>query len=95
MLGTIGEAPANIRLVQDAAGSRRLDLPADAKVAYLTQTTLSVDNAEVIIARAAEALSAHRRPDEGRHLLRHAESPGGGQGAGAGSGRRARARQPQ
>ena len=28
----------------------RLDLPADAKVAYLTQTTLSVDDAEVIIA---------------------------------------------
>src|SRR5205823_12095934 len=28
----------------------RLDLPADARLAYLTQTTLSVDDAEVIIA---------------------------------------------
>lgn len=49
VLGTIGEAPANIRLVQDTAEVEALDLPADAKVAYLTQTTLSVDDAEVII----------------------------------------------
>ena len=50
VLGTMGEAPANIRLVQDVADVERLDLPADARVAYLTQTTLSVDDAEVIIA---------------------------------------------
>jgi 4-hydroxy-3-methylbut-2-enyl diphosphate reductase len=47
--GTIGEAPANIRLVQNEAEVGALDLPPDAKVAYLTQTTLSVDDAEVII----------------------------------------------
>jgi 4-hydroxy-3-methylbut-2-enyl diphosphate reductase len=50
VLGTMGEAPANIRLVQDEADVARLDLPADARLAYLTQTTLSVDDAEVIIA---------------------------------------------
>ena len=50
VLGTMGEAPASIRLVQDSGDVDRLDLPADAKVAYLTQTTLSVDDAEVIIA---------------------------------------------
>jgi 4-hydroxy-3-methylbut-2-enyl diphosphate reductase len=50
VLGTMGEAPANIRLVQDADDVEKLDLPADAKVAYLTQTTLSVDDAELIIA---------------------------------------------
>jgi 4-hydroxy-3-methylbut-2-enyl diphosphate reductase len=50
VLGTIGEAPANIRLVQDENEVNALDLPADAKVAYLTQTTLSVDDAEIIIA---------------------------------------------
>jgi 4-hydroxy-3-methylbut-2-enyl diphosphate reductase len=49
VLGTMGEAPANIVLVQDAADVERLNLPADAKLAYLTQTTLSVDDAEVII----------------------------------------------
>jgi len=50
VLGTMGEAPANIRLVQNTEDVNQLDLPADAKVAYLTQTTLSVDDAEVIIA---------------------------------------------
>lgn len=50
VVGTIGEAPANIRLVQDEHEAETLDLPVDTKVAYLTQTTLSVDDAEVIIA---------------------------------------------
>jgi 4-hydroxy-3-methylbut-2-enyl diphosphate reductase len=50
VLGTLGEAPRCIRLVQDVAEVEALDLPADARVAYLTQTTLSVDDAEVIIA---------------------------------------------
>ena len=49
VLGTMGEAPECIHLVQDAADVDRLAFPADAKVAYLTQTTLSVDDAEVII----------------------------------------------
>ncbi len=49
VLGTMGEAPAHIRLVEDADAVAALDLTADAKVAYLTQTTLSVDDAEVII----------------------------------------------
>src|SRR5205814_8631835 len=49
VLGTMGEAPANIRLVQNEEDVPRLDLPADAKLAYLTQTTLSVDDAEIII----------------------------------------------
>src|SRR5262245_24018779 len=50
VIGTMGEAPANIRLVQSAQEAEALDLPAGAKVAYLTQTTLSVDDAEVIVA---------------------------------------------
>lgn len=50
VLGTMGEAPKNIRLVQDVAEVQTLDLPADARLAYLTQTTLSVDDAEVVIA---------------------------------------------
>src|SRR5438477_2331858 len=50
VLGTMGEVPSCIRLVQDIEDVDKLDLPADAKAAYLTQTTLSVDDAEVIIA---------------------------------------------
>src|SRR6201997_2809438 len=49
VIGTMGEAPAPTRLVQDAADVERLDVPAGAKLAYLTQTTLSVDDANVII----------------------------------------------
>jgi 4-hydroxy-3-methylbut-2-enyl diphosphate reductase len=49
VIGTMGEAPASMVLVQDADEAERLDLPADARLAYLTQTTLSVDDAEVII----------------------------------------------
>src|SRR5215207_5459721 len=37
VLGTTGEAPGHIRLVQDVAEAEALGLPADAKVAYLTQ----------------------------------------------------------
>src|SRR5207237_4370328 len=36
VLGTTGEAPEHIRLVQDAAEAERLELPPDARVAYLT-----------------------------------------------------------
>jgi 4-hydroxy-3-methylbut-2-enyl diphosphate reductase len=50
VLGTMGEAPASILLVQDVEDVQRLTLPAESKVAYLTQTTLSVDDAEIIIA---------------------------------------------
>jgi 4-hydroxy-3-methylbut-2-enyl diphosphate reductase len=50
VIGTMGEAPDCIRLVQDVEDVDRLDLPRDARVAYLTQTTLSVDDANVIIA---------------------------------------------
>jgi 4-hydroxy-3-methylbut-2-enyl diphosphate reductase len=50
VIGTMGEAPRHIVLVQDADEAERLELPPAAKVAYLTQTTLSVDDAERIIA---------------------------------------------
>jgi 4-hydroxy-3-methylbut-2-enyl diphosphate reductase len=50
VLGTMGEAPEHIRLVQDAKEVERLEIPPGTRLAYLTQTTLSVDDAEVIIA---------------------------------------------
>lgn len=49
VIGTMGEAPEHIRLVQDVEEVEALDLPEDARIAFLTQTTLSVDDAEVII----------------------------------------------
>jgi 4-hydroxy-3-methylbut-2-enyl diphosphate reductase len=49
VIGTMGEAPASMVLVEDAADVAALPFPPDAKLAYLTQTTLSVDEARVVI----------------------------------------------
>jgi 4-hydroxy-3-methylbut-2-enyl diphosphate reductase len=48
--GTLGEAPDAIVLVQSAADAERVSLPADRPLAYLTQTTLSVDETGEIVA---------------------------------------------
>ena len=51
VVGTMGEAPDKIVLVESAEDVARLDFPADKRLAYITQTTLSVDEtAEVITA---------------------------------------------
>ncbi len=49
VVGTMGEAPDATVLVQDVAEAEALDLPADTKIAYITQTTLSVDETSEII----------------------------------------------
>ena len=51
VLGTMGEAPGAMLLVQNVAEVDRLEVPDPEKVAYLTQTTLSVDDAATVIAR--------------------------------------------
>jgi 4-hydroxy-3-methylbut-2-en-1-yl diphosphate reductase len=50
VIGTMGEAPNQIVLVETAKDVERLEVRDPAKVAYLTQTTLSVDDANVVIA---------------------------------------------
>jgi 4-hydroxy-3-methylbut-2-enyl diphosphate reductase len=47
--GTIGQIPGKVLLVQSEAEVAHLDLPADAPLAYVTQTTLSVDDTRGII----------------------------------------------
>ncbi len=49
VIGTLGEAPEAIVLVEDEAGVAKLDFPPGTPLAYLTQTTLSVDDATRII----------------------------------------------
>lgn len=51
VIGTMGEAPEAIVLVEDEQQVDRLDFLPDTKLAYLTQTTLSVDDANRIIRR--------------------------------------------
>ena len=47
--GTMGEAPEATVLVESIADAESLELPAGAQVAYITQTTLSVDETREII----------------------------------------------
>lgn len=49
VLGTMGEAPSHMILVQDLADALALQIPQETKLAYLTQTTLSVDESQGII----------------------------------------------
>ncbi|MBW8885582.1 MAG: 4-hydroxy-3-methylbut-2-enyl diphosphate reductase [Planctomycetia bacterium] len=55
-IGTMGEAPQAIVLVESVEDANKLIFPEGAKLAYLTQTTLSVDDAkEAVRMLAAEA----------------------------------------
>jgi len=49
VVGTMGEAPDAIVLVESVEDAEALELPAGAPVAYITQTTLSVDETIAII----------------------------------------------
>jgi 4-hydroxy-3-methylbut-2-enyl diphosphate reductase len=50
VVGTMGEAPDEIRLVQSVADVEGLEAPDPEHVAYVTQTTLSVDETAEIVA---------------------------------------------
>jgi 4-hydroxy-3-methylbut-2-enyl diphosphate reductase len=54
VLGTMGEAPEAIVLVEDEMDVDKLEFPVGTELAYLTQTTLSVDDANRVIARLRE-----------------------------------------
>ncbi|HVE07428.1 MAG TPA: 4-hydroxy-3-methylbut-2-enyl diphosphate reductase, partial [Paraburkholderia sp.] len=47
--GTIGQIPGKVLLVQSEAEVAKLELPLDTPLAYVTQTTLSVDDTRGII----------------------------------------------
>jgi 4-hydroxy-3-methylbut-2-enyl diphosphate reductase len=56
--GTTGEAPESIVLVQTAEEVDGLEVPDPERVAFITQTTLSVDETDAIIARLREKFPA-------------------------------------
>ena len=51
VIGTMGEAPASITLIGTPEEADSLELPSDERVAYLSQTTLSVDETNDVIDR--------------------------------------------
>ncbi len=54
VIGTMGEAPEAILLIESSQDVDELELPDDVRLAYLTQTTLSVDDANGIIEQIKE-----------------------------------------
>ncbi|GAA4733417.1 4-hydroxy-3-methylbut-2-enyl diphosphate reductase [Phytohabitans rumicis] len=60
--GTYGEAPDRTIVVADLADVERLDLPRNEPLAYLTQTTLSLDETTDVIAALEERFDDLRGP---------------------------------
>ena len=61
--GTIGQIPGKVLLVQSEAEVEQLDLPLDTPLAYVTQTTLSVDDTRGIIEALTRRFSNIVGPD--------------------------------
>ncbi len=55
--GTMGQVGAPVTLVQDEDDVDALEIPTDTPVAYITQTTLSIDDTKGIIARLKQRFS--------------------------------------
>ena len=62
VIGTMGEAPDMMVLVETADDVERLEVPDPSRVAYLTQTTLSVDDANLVIAALRKRFPAIANP---------------------------------
>lgn len=64
VVGTLGEAPDRITLIETVDDVDRLEVADPDKVAYLTQTTLSVDDANILInrlrARFPKCVGSHK-----------------------------------
>lgn len=61
--GTMGQVPDPVYLVQTERDVEQLDLPSDAPVAYVTQTTLSIDDTRGIIAALQKRFTDIVGPD--------------------------------
>jgi 4-hydroxy-3-methylbut-2-enyl diphosphate reductase len=60
--GTMGQSAERMHLVETMEDVARLSLPAAAKLAYVTQTTLSVDDAKAIVAALKSRFPQIRGP---------------------------------
>ena len=62
VVGTTGEAPAHIRLVDGVADVATVEVRDPEKVAYLSQTTLSVDETNAVVSALRERFPALQGP---------------------------------
>src|SRR5262249_304910 len=65
VVGTLGEAPESTIVVETADDARRVRVADPQRVAYATQTTLSVDETAEIVAILRRRFPAIKGPDEG------------------------------
>ena len=65
VIGTMGEAPTSMMLVENEGDIDSIEVPDESKVAYLTQTTLSVDDANRIIDKIRERFPEVKSPPKG------------------------------
>ncbi|HBR45305.1 MAG TPA: 4-hydroxy-3-methylbut-2-enyl diphosphate reductase [Afipia sp.] len=63
VVGTMGQVPGPVILVQSVEDVAALDLPSGEPMAYITQTTLSVDDTRDIIAALEDRFSDLEGPD--------------------------------
>ena len=62
VIGTRGEAPESIQIVETTADIPNLEIDDPEKLIYLTQTTLSIDDANVVITALKEAIPSIKAP---------------------------------
>jgi 4-hydroxy-3-methylbut-2-enyl diphosphate reductase len=65
VIGTRGEAPDNVSVVETVLDAERVMVPNPGRVAYATQTTLSVDETASIVAALRRRFPDIAGPDEG------------------------------
>ncbi len=63
--GVMGEAPQQVRLVQTLADVERVEVPDPSRVAYSTQTTLSLDDVSIIVEALRHRFPAMVGPEAG------------------------------
>ena len=82
VVGTMGQLPAGaVTLIQTLDEAQSFVPKDETNLAYVTQTTLSIDDTAEIVEVLRKRFPCDRRPAQGRHLLRHHE-PAGGREAG-------------
>jgi 4-hydroxy-3-methylbut-2-enyl diphosphate reductase len=62
VVGTMGQAPRSMNLVETPEDVDGLDLPPDAEVAYITQTTLSMDETASVVDRLRQRFPMLHNP---------------------------------
>ncbi len=62
VIGTMGQAPSSIALVETAEDVDQLQYDDDANIAYITQTTLSMDETQDVVTRLRERFPLLHQP---------------------------------